>query len=60
SLLEAGMVLPGSSDRPVVAGAPLLGIDGMVNRRTSSGAPFNRAEAEASPGHRCRSGARRR
>src|SRR5215831_13635357 len=45
SLLEAGMVLPGSSDRPVVAGAPLLGIDGMVNRRTSSGAPFNPDEA---------------
>jgi predicted amidohydrolase YtcJ len=45
SLLEAGMVLPGSSDRPVVAGAPLLGIDGMVNRRTSSGAPFNPEEA---------------
>ena len=39
------MVLPGSSDRPVVAGAPLLGIDGMVNRRTSSGTPFNPAEA---------------
>jgi predicted amidohydrolase YtcJ len=45
SLLEAGMVLPGSSDRPVVAGSPLLGIDGMVNRRTSSGAPFNPGEA---------------
>jgi len=45
SLLEAGMVLPGSSDRPVVAGAPLLGIDGMVNRRTSSGAPFTPGEA---------------
>jgi len=45
SLLEAGMVLPGSSDRPVVAGAPLLGIDGMVNRRTWTGAPFNPAEA---------------
>jgi len=45
SLLEAGMVLPGSSDRAVVAGAPLLGIDGMVNRRTSSGAPFNPDEA---------------
>ena len=45
SLLEAGMVLPGSSDRPVVAGAPLLGIDGMVNRRTSSGVPFNPDEA---------------
>ena len=45
SLLEAGMVLPGSSDRPVVAGAPLLGIGDMVNRRTGSGAPMNPAEA---------------
>jgi len=45
SLLEAGMVLPGSSDRPVAAGAPLLGIHDMVNRRASSGAPFNAAEA---------------
>jgi predicted amidohydrolase YtcJ len=45
SLLEAGMVLPGSSDRPVVAGAPLLGIGDMVNRRTASGAPFNPDEA---------------
>jgi predicted amidohydrolase YtcJ len=45
SLLEAGMVLPGSSDRPVVAGAPLLGLHDMVNRRTSSGAPFNPDEA---------------
>jgi predicted amidohydrolase YtcJ len=45
SLLEAGMVLPGSSDRPVVAGAPLLGIADMVNRRTASGVPFNPGEA---------------
>ena len=45
SLLAAGMVLPGSSDRPVVTGAPLLGIADMVNRRTASGAPFNPAEA---------------
>jgi predicted amidohydrolase YtcJ len=45
SLLDAGMVLPGSSDRPVVAGAPLLGIADMVNRRTASGEPFNPAEA---------------
>ena len=29
----------------MVAGAPLLGIDGMVNRRTSTGAPFNPDEA---------------
>ena len=45
SLLDAGLVLPGSSDRPVATGAPLLGIHDMVNRRTSSGAPFNAAEA---------------
>jgi predicted amidohydrolase YtcJ len=45
SLLDAGMVLPGSSDRPVVAGAPLLGVADMVNRRTASGAPFNPGEA---------------
>ena len=45
SLLEAGLVLPGSSDRPVVTGAPLLGIGDMVNRRTGSGAPMNPAEA---------------
>jgi hypothetical protein len=37
SVLEAGCVLPGSSDRPVVNGAPLLGIADMVRRRTSSG-----------------------
>jgi hypothetical protein len=45
SLLDAGLVLPGSSDRPVVRGTPLLGIHDMVNRRTASGAPFNDAEA---------------
>jgi predicted amidohydrolase YtcJ len=39
------VVLPGSSDRPVATGAPLLGIHDMVNRRTASGAPFNAAEA---------------
>lgn len=45
SVLDAGLVLPGSSDRPVVAGTPLLGIHDMVNRRTAAGAPFNAAEA---------------
>jgi predicted amidohydrolase YtcJ len=45
SVLDAGVVLPGSSDRPVVTGAPLLGIHDMVNRRTAAGAPFNVAEA---------------
>ena len=49
SLLDAGLVLPGSSDRPVVAGAPLLGIHDMVNRRTASGAPFNPDEAITVP-----------
>jgi predicted amidohydrolase YtcJ len=45
SFLEAGLPVPGSSDRPVVQGAPLLGIHDMVNQRTSSGRPFNPAEA---------------
>jgi len=49
SLLAAGMVLPGSSDRPVVAGAPLLGIADMVGRRTASGAPLNPGEAITVP-----------
>jgi predicted amidohydrolase YtcJ len=37
SLLAAGIVVPGSSDRPVVDGRPILGIHDMVNRRTASG-----------------------
>jgi predicted amidohydrolase YtcJ len=45
SLLAAGLTLPGSSDRPVAAGAPLLGVHDMVNRRTAAGAPFNPREA---------------
>jgi len=45
SLLDAGIVLPGSSDRPVVTGTPLLGLHDMVNRRTATGAPFNAGEA---------------
>jgi predicted amidohydrolase YtcJ len=45
SFLEAGLLVPGSSDRPVVQGAPLLGIHDMVNQRTASGRPFNPAEA---------------
>ncbi|MDT7727243.1 MAG: hypothetical protein QOI21_3819 [Actinomycetota bacterium] len=44
SLLDAGCVLPGSSDRPVVNGAPLLGIADMVRRRTSSGTPLGPGE----------------
>lgn len=45
SFLEAGVVLPGSSDCPVVAGAPLLGIHDLVNQVTASGRPFNPEEA---------------
>ncbi|HEY3683137.1 MAG TPA: amidohydrolase [Streptosporangiaceae bacterium] len=45
SFLDAGITVPGSSDCPVVDGAPLLGIHDMVNQRTDSGAPFNPAEA---------------
>lgn len=37
SFLDAGCVLPGSSDRPVVQGAPLLGMADMVRRKTSTG-----------------------
>jgi predicted amidohydrolase YtcJ len=45
SLLDAGVVVPGSSDRPVVDGTPLLGIHDMVNRRTDSGQPCGPEEA---------------
>ncbi|MGH3947744.1 MAG: amidohydrolase [Pseudonocardiaceae bacterium] len=37
SFADAGCVVPGSSDRPVVNGAPLLGIADLVRRRTSAG-----------------------
>lgn len=45
SFLEAGCTLPGSSDRPVVDGRPLLGIADMVRRRTQSGVAFGPQEA---------------
>ncbi|MHB1930135.1 MAG: amidohydrolase [Acidimicrobiales bacterium] len=45
SFLDAGVILPGSSDRPVVDGRPLLGIRDMVRRRTESGASFAPGEA---------------
>jgi predicted amidohydrolase YtcJ len=45
SFLDAGLRLPGSSDRPVVQGAPLLGIHDLVNQRTEAGEPFNPHEA---------------
>lgn len=45
SFLEAGITVPGSSDRPVVDGAPLLGIHDLVNQRTDGGRDFNPHEA---------------
>ena len=45
SFLDAGVVVPGSSDRPVVNGAPLLGVHDLVNQRTGDGHPFNPHEA---------------
>lgn len=42
--LDAGITVPGSSDRPVVQGSPLLGMQSMVTRRTRSGAIFAAAE----------------
>ncbi|MFF8591848.1 amidohydrolase [Streptomyces sp. NPDC015220] len=45
SFLDAGVVLPGSTDAPVVAGSPVLSIHDMVNRRTASGAPIAPHEA---------------
>jgi hypothetical protein len=38
SFLDAGLRVPGSSDRPVAPGAPLLGMQSMVERRSSGGA----------------------
>ncbi|TQM37566.1 amidohydrolase [Pseudonocardia cypriaca] len=48
SFLRAGLRVPGSSDRPVAAGAPLLGMQSMVQRRSSTGAvigPDERVDA---------------
>ena len=42
--LDAGITVPGSSDRPVVQGSPLLGMQSMVTRRTRSGVLFGAAE----------------
>ena len=45
SFVEAGVPLPGSSDRYVVAGAPLLGIHDAVNQKTASGNDYVPSEA---------------
>ncbi|MHA6802741.1 amidohydrolase [Salinifilum ghardaiensis] len=44
SLLDAGMVVPGSTDSPVSDANPLVSIHDLVNRRTSAGADFAPAE----------------
>jgi len=49
SFLDLGVRVPGSSDRPVASGAPLLGMQSMVTRRTSGGTtlgPQERVDAE--------------
>lgn len=49
SFLDAGVVLPGSSDTPVVDAHPMKGIHAMVNRRTAQGrvlAPEERLTVE--------------
>jgi predicted amidohydrolase YtcJ len=48
SFLRAGLRVPGSSDRPVAAGAPLLGMQSMVQRLSARGAvigPDERVDA---------------
>lgn len=40
SLLDAGMVVPGSTDSPVSDANPLVSIHDLVNRLTSGGKPF--------------------
>lgn len=45
SFLDAGIVLPGSTDAPVVPGEALLSIHDMVNRMTASGTAINPSEA---------------
>jgi predicted amidohydrolase YtcJ len=44
SFLEAGIVLPGSSDCPVVSGSPIGGIHALVNRQMPSGRVLNAEE----------------
>lgn len=45
SFIEHGLVLPASSDRPVVDGVPLAGMHDLVNQRTDTGQSFNPQEA---------------
>jgi len=45
SLIDAGVPVVGSSDRPVAAGPPLRGIQQMVQRRTAAGRVFGPDES---------------
>lgn len=45
SLLDAGIRVAAGSDRPVVEGAPLLGLHDAVNQKTGSGRPYVPDEA---------------
>lgn len=46
-LADAGLILPGSSDRPVVNGSPLKGIESYVTRLTESGFLYDDNGADA-------------
>ncbi|OAZ45695.1 amidohydrolase [Microbacterium arborescens] len=43
--LDRGVVLPGSTDAPIVHADPIASIHDMVNRRTAAGVPLAPAEA---------------
>lgn len=45
SFRQAGLITAGGSDRPVAAGAPLVGMQSMVRRVTESGEEFSPREA---------------
>ncbi|WP_159704898.1 amidohydrolase [Arthrobacter sp. 18067] len=49
SFLEAGVVLAGSSDRPVADGNVLRGMQAFVDRRTESGAVFGNPAERLTP-----------
>jgi predicted amidohydrolase YtcJ len=49
SFLEAGVMLAGSSDRPVADGNVLRGMQAFVDRRTSSGAVFGNPGERLTP-----------
>ncbi|MFF9118718.1 amidohydrolase [Streptomyces massasporeus] len=44
TFLDAGLTVPGSSDRPFASGAPLRGIHAMVNRTTDTGDVLGKGE----------------